>query len=118
MSWTKFNTRASPVYLVPVMFCLVFLFLKESTRKLTALHLRTGLQATRSGIVITSLCSFPTLKKGVAGLKLVESRLTLLWPGFPFSLVLRLCCLTSSIKRSSKNGEEKGGWRETVQVAA
>ena len=71
--------------------CSVFSFrLKVSTRKLTPQHLLTGMKAIRSKIVATSPCSFPTQKTGDVVLKLAESRLTLLLPGFRFSLDLRL----------------------------
>ena len=79
------------------LFWSFFSFLsKESTRKLTALHLLTGMKAIRSRIAATSHCSSLTSKTGNVGLELAESLLTLLWPGFPFSLDLRVCCITSS----------------------
>jgi len=67
---------------------------KLSTRKLTAPHLLTGAKVIRSKIVKMSPCSFRTPRRGSVGLKLAEWRLTLLWPGFRFSLDLQLCCIT------------------------
>ena len=69
---------------------------KESTRKLTTPHLKTGMKATRLRIVTTSPCSFPTPKRGDVGLKLVESRLMPLLPGCRYSLGSLLYCFTSS----------------------
>ena len=58
-------------------YCLLLSFPKESTRESTALHLMSGMKIIRSGIAVTSLCLFLTLRTGAVGLKLVESRLTL-----------------------------------------
>lgn len=56
----------------------------------------TGMKAIRSGIEVISPCLFRTLRKGDAGLKLVDSRLTLPWLGFRFSLDYWVCYITSS----------------------
>ena len=76
-------------------FCFLLSFSKKSTKESTAPHLMNGTKDIRSGIAVTSLCLFLTQRKGVVGFKLVESRLTLPWPGFPFFLDWLLCCFTS-----------------------
>ena len=66
-------------------------------RQLTALRPKIGpTQGTRSRSVVTLTYLFPTQRTGIVGLKLVESRLTLLLPGFRFSLGSRACCITFS----------------------
>ena len=66
-------------------------------RKLTAQLQMTGLlQDIPSKIAVILPCSFPMLKRGNVGLKLVESLLILLWPGFLSSLVSQVCSTTFS----------------------
>ena len=74
---------------------LAFTFaLKESTKKLTAPHLLTGMKAILSGIAETSLYSLRTQKTGDADSESEESRLTLLWRGSLSFLGSRLCRIT------------------------
>ena len=74
---------------------LAFTFaLKESTKKLTALRLLTGMKSILSGIAETSLYSLPTQKTGGADSESKESRLILLWRGSLSFLGSRLCCIT------------------------
>ena len=82
---------------------LAFTFaLKESTKKLTAPHLLTGMKAILSGIAETSLYSLRTQKTGDADSESEESRLTLLWRGSLSFLGSRLCCITCfSIKTTT-----------------
>ena len=92
--------RLHHVSILTLAFAFAF---KESTKKLTAPHLLTGMKAILSGIAETSLYSLLTQKTGDADSESEESLLILLWLGSLSFLGSRLCCITCfSIKTGSE----------------